>query len=111
VHVKHAVEYFAATYHALKKLAPDKKVVVLETGWPTSGGRQGDAVASYENALRYIEEISSWGRSMAVDVFIFEVMDELWKKEKTDTGMAGPHFGLWYHDGRPKHATSSQAAE
>jgi len=73
-------------YKEVKVLAGKKKVIILESGWPTGGTKKypvenDRAVASVENAKRYWEEFTSWADADKVDYFMFEMWDEPWKEQ------------------------------
>lgn len=102
VSISKAIANLDSCYQQVKNVAQGKKVVV-ETGWPTAGPARGQAVASPENAARYLSEFVSWARANGVEYFYFEAFDESWK----DEGGCGAHWGIWGTDGKMKPAYSS----
>jgi exo-beta-1,3-glucanase (GH17 family) len=76
-----------------------KRLVVGETGWPSSGPANGAAVPGNENQVHYLRGLSRYARSNGVSVFLFEMFDEPWKSAVESVG---PHWGLFDRDGRPK---------
>lgn len=90
-------------YSRVRQQAKSKPVIVAETGWPSAGRPNGNAVPSMENAERYFGEFTAWAASNHVRYFYFEAFDEAWKTH--DEGEVGAHWGIWDQDGRPKLRT------
>lgn len=99
-----SVDYIDAAYRKVKARAGGKEVIV-ETGWPSAGEPEREAVPSSENAGAYLREFDSWARANGVRYFYFEAIDEPWKR-RTE-GSVGPHWGLWDRDGKMKDYTRS----
>jgi len=91
-----ALEFIDSAYHKVKAKAGGKEVIV-ETGWPSAGLTNGEAVFSQANAGSFLKEFTSWARVNNVKYFYFEAFDETYK-EKVE-GTTGPHWGLWDKDG------------
>jgi len=73
--------------------AGGKPVVVSETGWPSDGASQGNAIASLTNANQYFQKFIFWANANNVDYFYFEAFDEPYKAKYE--GSQGAHWGLW----------------
>jgi exo-beta-1,3-glucanase (GH17 family) len=86
----------------LQKTFPDKQIILTEFGWPTDGGTIGEAVASAENAGRYLKEVIPLLNQNKIDYLYFAMTDEKWKQR--DEGGPGPHWGLLMSDGKVKPA-------
>lgn len=97
VPVENAIEDFDTVYRAVKALAGEKEIQVLETGWPSAGNAKGKAVPSRSNARRYYRELMMWARTNGVKIFWFEAFDEAWKAEFE--GPQGAHWGMWHEPG------------
>ena len=91
--VNHAGIYLQEMYYNVKRMVPDKKVIITETGWPSRGGIIKSAIPSPENVMRYFIDIDHWQRQAGVDVFYFSSFDESWKVHLE--GWAGSSWGLW----------------
>jgi len=65
----------------VKKIYPNKEVIITEAGWPTKtdGNKIPEEWATVENQSRYFNNISDWAKKNKILVFIFEAFDELWK--------------------------------
>lgn len=54
----------------------DKKVVITESGWPSSGDSNGDAVPSESNQKDAIDSIK---KECGDDVYLFTAFNDMWK--------------------------------
>jgi exo-beta-1,3-glucanase (GH17 family) len=81
-------------YHEVQKQSNGKRVVIGETGWPSSGPVNKAAVPSPENQTRFAKEFLTLAMAENVDFFYFDAFDEMWKTE----GGVGPYWGLLYAD-------------
>lgn len=98
----YALLYMKDMYHRALKVANGKKVIISETGWPTSGAPSGAAVPSYENAMQYFINTYVWAGQEDIEIFYFSSFDEDWKTG--DEGDVGAYWGLWDKDGSFKYA-------
>jgi exo-beta-1,3-glucanase (GH17 family) len=88
-------------YHKAKAAAGNKKVIITETGWPSSGQALGGAVPSEINALKYFINTQLWATDDAVEIFYFSSFDESWKVGAE--GEVGAYWGLWDSKGNLKY--------
>jgi len=98
---QYALQHMRHMYQLTQQVAKGKKVVISETGWPSTGTAYGGAVPSYENALEYFIATYQWAQEEDVDVVYFSSFDELWKIG--DEGDVGAYWGLWDKDGKLKY--------
>ena len=96
VPIEKAVENINNDYEKLKTAYPDKEIVITETGWPSSGDSQKEAIASPENQARFLSEFVKWADDKNIKYFIFEAFDENWKSEYPDS--PEKYWGLWQSD-------------
>jgi len=80
---------------------PDKPIVILEAGWPTTASEFPDQ-ASEANQARYFRELQDWSKAANVTVFFFEAFDEPWKGDSNNPQGAEKHWGLFRVDRTPK---------
>jgi glucan 1,3-beta-glucosidase len=80
-------------YHKAKAAAGNKKVIITETGWPSSGQALGGAVPSEINALKYFINTHLWASDENIETFYFSSFDESWKVG--NEGDVGAHWGIW----------------
>lgn len=97
VNVDNALSSTHGQYLLVKEKAGSKTVVVSETGWPSGGDPNGEAVPSPANAAKYFLNFVSWARANHVQYFYFEAFDELWKA--LYEGLVGKYWGIWDKDG------------
>ena len=98
----YALLYMKDMYNRAVRAANGKKVIISETGWPSTGAANGAAVPSYENAMRYFINTYTWAEQDEVEIFYFASFDEAWKTG--DEGDVGAYWGLWDKDGHFKYS-------
>lgn len=94
-----AFESFKASFVKLQSNYPNSKFAVGETGWPTDGGANGQAVPSEANSRRYLKQVVDWIRMNGYICYWFSGHDEKWK---TAEGSVGSHWGILTSDGQMK---------
>ncbi|HSG98255.1 MAG TPA: glycosyl hydrolase family 17 protein [Woeseiaceae bacterium] len=82
---------------------PDKPIVILEAGWPSTAREFPDQV-NEANQARHIAELRDWATATNVTVFVFEAFDEPWKGHPDHADGAEKHWGLLNVDRQPKGA-------
>lgn len=87
--LQHLREMHAISLHVAK----GKKVIITETGWPSSGETHLKAVPSEENAMKYFIQTQDWAHKENVEIFHFSSFDETWKIR--DEGEVGARWGIW----------------
>ena len=99
---EHALVHMKDMYRRAQKVAPGKKVIISETGWPDQGSSERAAVPSYENAIRYFVDSYHWTQEEGIELFYFSSFDEDWKV--ADEGDVGAYWGILDKDGNHKYA-------
>jgi len=97
----YALLYMKDMYQRAVRVANGKKVIISETGWPSSGAASGAAVPSAETAMHYFINTYLWAEQDDIEVFYFSSFDEAWKTG--DEGDVGAYWGLWDKDGKFKY--------
>lgn len=95
-----AVQRVLQHWKSLREQYPDKRIIIGETGWPSAGQKQGEAVPSNENQANFFREFTSLAKAEKIDYFYFEIFDELWKD--AFEGGAGGHWGIFNSEGLVK---------
>ena len=95
-----SVNYMKEMYKLAKSVSNGKKVIISETGWPTKGEQYGDAMPSYENAMKYFILTHEWALEEGIETFYFSSFDEVWKMNHE--GEYGAYWGIWDKDGKYK---------
>jgi exo-beta-1,3-glucanase (GH17 family) len=87
----------------IKKLYPNKQVIITETGWPTKSNGRGIPVehASELNQRFFNKEIDRWSEKEGIPVFFFEAFDEPWKGSK-NPDEPEKHWGYYDVKRHPK---------
>lgn len=96
-----ALSYLQHMYSLTQKVAPGKKVIITETGWPSQGQSVVDAQPTPENAMSYFLKVQEWAQSENIDLFYFSSFDETWKVNQE--GEVGTRWGLWDKDEKAKY--------
>ncbi|MGB1074962.1 MAG: glycosyl hydrolase family 17 protein [Flavobacteriales bacterium] len=99
-HIDYSLLYMKQMYYQAKQAAPNKKVIITETGWPSEGDALGASEPGYENALKYFINAQNWSQKEDVEMFYFSAFDEGWKVNAE--GSVGAFWGLWDHLERRK---------
>ncbi len=100
--LEYSLVYMKEMYRRAQRVAGGKKVIISETGWPSTGTPFGTAVPSYENALQYFINTYQWAEEEGIEIFYFSSFDEAWKVGAE--GDVGAYWGLWDKDGNLKYA-------
>lgn len=97
-----ALQWLDQAHQSLLPVANGKEIIISETGWKTSGPVVGEAIPSFQNAVRYHRELLDWSQTTGVDVTFFEAFDEPWKIPLNDDG-----WGIFFNDATLKPGMDS----
>ncbi len=100
--IEYSLLYMKDMYRRAADAAKGKKVIISETGWPSSGSAHENSQPSMENALAYFVNTQLWAKEDNIDVYYFSSFDEEWKTG--DEGDVGAFWGIWDKDGNLKFA-------
>lgn len=92
-HIDYSLLYMKQMYYQAVQAAQGKRVIITETGWPSSGDALGAAEPDYENALKYFINAQDWSQREGIEMFYFSAFDESWKVGAE--GSVGAFWGLW----------------
>jgi prepilin-type N-terminal cleavage/methylation domain-containing protein/prepilin-type processing-associated H-X9-DG protein len=106
VPVDHALSHAFQRYDELRAAFPYKRVVIGEVGWPSDGGRFGDAVAGAEAQQRFVRNFIVQANRRGAEYYIMELFDQPWK---LDEGMVGAHWGMFDTDRQQKISLAAHA--
>ncbi len=102
-----ALGFLKEKYEAVKKMHPNRKIVVGETGWATRRnptGREKEhvrGIMNEEKQLLACRELAEWAQQRKVITFMFEAFDENWKGD-VHPDEVEKHWGLFRADRTPK---------
>ncbi len=103
------LEYIKEEIGQLKKLYPNKNIIVTEVGWPSNGTQRripGSGIvkrATPAEQAKDIRDMVAWLKSQNIDYFVVEAIDQPWKSYDLE-GKAGGYWGLWNADRQQKFA-------
>ncbi len=100
VSIENGAQYVIDSFFNISKYFPGKEIMIGETGWPSDGKTNRDAVPSEENQARFFKEFTKLAESNNIKYLYFEVFDEAWK-EKFE-GKVGACWGLYESNGNIK---------
>jgi len=92
-HIDYSLLYMKQMYYQAVQAASGKRVIITETGWPSSGNALGAAEPGYENTLKYFINAQAWSQQEGIEMFYFSAFDEGWKVGAE--GSVGAFWGLW----------------
>ena len=92
-HIDYSLLYMKQMYYQAVQAASGKRVIITETGWPSSGDALGAAEPGNENALKYFINAQAWSQQEGIEMFYFSAFDEDWKVGAE--GSVGAFWGLW----------------
>jgi len=99
VAVEEAADYVLERWREVKGKYPGKEVIVGETGWPSQGRRNGEAVPGEKNQRRFLSDFLRIAEENDMPYFYFEMFDESWKVRYGETEA---HWGLYTSRGSLK---------
>ncbi len=88
-----AISYLDSMMEVTQRAAKGKKVIITETGWPSTGETVEAAKPSNANAMKYFIAVQEWAKNKNIDVFYFSSFDESWKVNQE--GAVGAAWGIW----------------
>jgi len=97
----YAISYIDNMIELTQNIAKGKKVIVTESGWPTTGQKVEAAEPSLLNAMKYFISVQKWAKSKNIELFYFSSFDESWKEK--EEGAVGARWGIWDKDENLKY--------
>jgi len=92
VSIDQGAAYVANIYEKFRQLFPDKRIIIGETGWPSRGNHNGNAVPTLENQRRFFLEFSALAAQKGIEYFYFSPYEEPWKAP--EAGEIGMSWGI-----------------
>jgi GPH family glycoside/pentoside/hexuronide:cation symporter len=89
----YAISYLNDMMEVTKNVAQGKKIIITETGWPSTGQVVDAAQPSKINAMKYFISSQAWAKNNNIDLFHFSSFDESWKVKQE--GAVGTAWGIW----------------
>jgi exo-beta-1,3-glucanase (GH17 family)/cellulose synthase/poly-beta-1,6-N-acetylglucosamine synthase-like glycosyltransferase len=104
VDVNEAVDYVVDRMKQLKKLFPNKPLVIGEVGWPSNGRTRRSAVASESNEAIFLRRFLARAAQEHYVYYVMEAFDQPWKR--VTEGSVGAYWGVYNVERKPKFAFS-----
>jgi exo-beta-1,3-glucanase (GH17 family) len=105
--IDQGLAYTVQNIEEVQRALPDKPIVVLEGGWPTTASEFSDQ-ANETNQARYYREVYKWAEQTNTTFMFFEAFDEPWKGHPDNPDGAEKHWGLFNVDRTPKQVTGNR---
>jgi len=103
--VDFSLQHMKNMFQQAKQAGNGKKVIITETGWPSSGDDLGGAVPSETHAIKHFINTQLWSSDEDIEVFYFSSFDESWKVG--GEGSVGAYWGVWDSQEKLKYVKKS----
>jgi exo-beta-1,3-glucanase (GH17 family)/cellulose synthase/poly-beta-1,6-N-acetylglucosamine synthase-like glycosyltransferase len=87
-----AVDYVMSRYNEIKRIFPEKHVLLAEVGWPSAKSKY-NILPGLINQATFVREMLSVASKHSLDYFVIEAIDQPWKIYTE--GVVGPNWGLF----------------
>jgi len=98
--VEEGANYVLEKWNELRVKYPNKTMFIGETGWPSQGEVNSNAIPSEENQKAYLSDFICMAKTNNINYFYFEIFDEKWKSKLE--GETGSHWGMYFSNGSLK---------
>lgn len=109
IHADHALHNAMRRYRDLRKVYPNKPILIAEIGWPSTGNSKLQASASRIRQATFIRNFINLAEEENIDYFLMEAFDQPWKIELE--GLAGGYWGMFDADRNPKYPLTGPVYE
>jgi exo-beta-1,3-glucanase (GH17 family)/cellulose synthase/poly-beta-1,6-N-acetylglucosamine synthase-like glycosyltransferase len=96
----HSLDFVPEKAGELKKLFPNKPLLLAEVGWPSRGRARGDAEASRAEQALYLRNLVNQLNQEDYNFFVLEAFDQPWKR--VSEGDVGAYWGVFDVDRNAK---------
>lgn len=112
--LENAISWLDKNFNEVKKIHPDKDLVLGEIGWATNynsekvgDGQQGTLIkgkVGIEPQGKFLIQLDKWINKTTTTTFLFEAFDEPWKGGGAQTGSneIEKNWGVFYENRTPK---------
>lgn len=111
-----AMDFTKEKYQDVRKMHPDKLIVIGENGWATDKSSTGDqstrikGVVGEDEQLQFFDAYIPWLQAEKIPYFYFSAFDENWKGG-SDPHEVEKHWGLFRADRTRKKVIARRAGE
>lgn len=92
----HIARIYQHVQQEANAIAPNKPILIGESGWPSEGRQRGWAVPSVVNEAKFIRGLIQVANANGFDYNIVEAINQSWKSELE--GVVGANWGLFSID-------------
>lgn len=104
---EYAVDQVVTVQAKVLSISSDKQIHIGETGWSSYTnnlyGDGGSGAADEYKQKAYYDAMREWSDTNQVSLFFFEMFDEPWKGDASNSGDSEKHFGLIDINGNAKY--------
>ncbi|MEN8106817.1 MAG: glycosyltransferase [Pseudomonadota bacterium] len=100
IHIDIAVDYVIDRMNELKRIYPDKPIVITEVGWPSNGRTRQSAEASESNEAIFLRRFLEQAEIEGYIYYVMEAFDQPWKSQTE--GAVGAYWGVFDVMRQPK---------
>jgi glucan 1,3-beta-glucosidase len=100
VAIDEAVPHVARVLEEVQRAFPQRRILIGEVGWPSTGRQRQGAVPSRVNQARFFREFTAYAATHDVQYNFIEAFDQPWKRRFE--GTVGGAWGLFDAYGRLK---------
>jgi exo-beta-1,3-glucanase (GH17 family)/glycosyltransferase involved in cell wall biosynthesis len=104
-----AIQDALGSYEALKKMFPNKPIVIGEIGWPSNGDRYKYADPSVSNEAIFLRTWFNEAKKRNIDYYVMEAFDQPWKEALS--GRTEAYWGMFNADRQPKFPFTGPVTE
>jgi exo-beta-1,3-glucanase (GH17 family)/cellulose synthase/poly-beta-1,6-N-acetylglucosamine synthase-like glycosyltransferase len=104
-----AVSDALGSYDALKKMFPNKQIVIGEIGWPSNGDRFKYADPSVSNEAIFLRTWFNEAKKRNIDYYVMEAFDQPWKEALS--GRTEAYWGMFNADRQLKFPFTGPVTE
>ncbi len=105
-----AIDDAVGSYEALRRMYPNKPIVVGEIGWPSNGDRHEYAYPSVSNEAIFLRQWFNAAKKLHIDYYVMEAFDQPWK-ENLGEGRTGAYWGMFNADRQLKFPFTGPVVE
>ncbi len=93
VDIEVAVDFIIEKLGKLKRMFPDKPIVIAEVGWPSNGRTIKSAVAGEANQAKFLRRFLHRAHQEKYIYYVMEAFDQPWKRNLE--GSVGAYWGVY----------------
>ncbi len=94
VALEKSMNYITDSFELTEKKFPGKKIIIGETGWPSSGRVKKGAIPSPAFEAAFLRSFFNLAAHKHYDYYIMEAYDQPWKGSAGQEGAVGAYWGM-----------------